>query len=38
MKHIITKQIKDIYAIYQNKYTDNKIVLPIKTSEKIIKR
>ena len=38
MKHIITKQIKDIYAIYQNKYTDNKLVLPIKTNEKIIKR
>ncbi len=38
MKHIITKQIKDIYAIYQNKYTDNKLVLPIKVSEKIIKR
>ena len=38
MKHIITKQIKDIYAIYQNKYTDNKLVLPIKASEKIIKR
>ena len=38
MKHIITKQIKDIYIIYQNKYTDNKLVLPIKASEKIIKR
>ena len=38
MKHIITKQIKDIYAIYQNKYTNNKLILPIKVSEKIIKR
>ena len=38
MKHIITKEIKDIYAIYQNKYTDNKIILPIKASQKKIKR
>lgn len=38
MKHIITKQIKDIYAIYQNKYTDNKNILPIKNNKKIIKR
>ena len=38
MKHIITKQIKDIYAVYQNKYTDNKLVIPIKANEKIIKR
>ena len=38
MKHIITRQIKDIYAIYQNKYTNNKLALPIKINEKIIKR
>ena len=38
MKHILTKEIKDIYAIYQNKYTDNKIILPIKASQKKIKR
>lgn len=38
MKHIIAKQIKDIYTIYQNKYTDNKLVFPTKNREKIIKR
>lgn len=38
LKHIITKQIKDIYAIHQNKHTDNKLALPIKINEKIIKR
>ena len=38
MKHIITKQIKDIYAIYQNKYTNNKLTLPIATDKKILKR
>ena len=27
-KHIVTKQIKDIYAIYQHRYTNNKINLP----------
>ena len=36
MKHIIAKQIKDIYTIYQNKYTDNKLVFPTKNREKII--
>lgn len=38
MKHIIAKQIKDIYTIYQNQYTDNKLVFPTKNREKIIKR
>ena len=38
MKHILTKQIKDIYAIYQNKYTNNKLTLPIATDKKILKR
>ena len=38
MKHIITKEIKDIYAIYQNKYTNNKLILPTKASKRIIKR
>ena len=38
LKHIITKQIKDIYAIHQNKHTDNNLALPIKINEKIIKR
>ena len=38
MKHIITKQIKDIYAIYQNKYTDNKIILPKTGKVQNIKR
>lgn len=38
LKHIITKQIKDIYAIHQNKHTDNKLALPIKINEKTIKR
>lgn len=38
LKHIITKQIKDIYAIHQNKHTDNKLALPINDSQKVIKR